>query len=132
MFVAVVVIVMLAAGACTQEPERSVEAFCAQIRAVQNIDEVIESGDTARIDAQLAQFRTAQMVAPTDIEPQVGVLVRITDELSRAMATAKSPDLAASEVFARPDLDRPAIEAAGTAVQRYAADKCQVQLKGGA
>jgi len=114
----------------SRAPERTVEAFCAQVKTVKDFDEVLASGDVGRIERQLDGLRTLREVSPPDIEAQVGTLLGITEELSKTVATAKDPDVAANEVFAKHQHDIAAITAAGQAVQTYSADKCQVPLNG--
>ena len=127
-------VLLLAAGfgapACSRDPERSVDAFCAQVKAVKDFDQVLESGDLARIERHVADLRALQQVAPAEIEKQVGVLVGISDELAHTVATAKDPDLAAKEVFAKHQGDVASITDAGTAVQNYSVDTCHVSLNG--
>jgi hypothetical protein len=125
------------AGSCSggttlfsREPERSVDAFCEQVKVVKDFDAVLASGDVARINGQLDGLQTLQKVAPTEIEAAVTTLVNITEELSRTVATAKDPDVAANEVFAKHQPDIATITAAGEAVQTYSADKCHVALNG--
>jgi hypothetical protein len=114
----------------SREPERSVEAFCAQVKVVKDFDEVLASGDVARINGQLDGLQTLRQVAPAEIEAHVATLVNITEELSRTVATAKDPDVAANEVFAKHQSDIDTITTAGEAVQNYSADKCHVPLNG--
>jgi hypothetical protein len=126
---------MVVATACgfnpfSRQPERSVDAFCAQVKTMKDLDEGLESGDIARINRQLDGFRELRDASPTDIEPQVSILVGITEELSRTVGTAKDPDVAAREVFAKHQGDLVAITAAGKAVQTYTADNCHIALNG--
>ena len=133
--IAAAVIVGASVTACgfnplAREPERSVDAFCAHVKAVQDFDEGLASGDLARINRQLDGLRELRDASPPDIEPHVSTLVGITEELSRTVATAKDPDVAANEVFAKHQGDLATITAAGEAVQTYTAENCHIALNG--
>lgn len=129
LLVAVGLAPLIAAG-CSREPERSVAAFCAQVKNVEELDAVLATGDRQRIDQQVNDLRTLQQVSPPEIEPSVGILVSVTDDLARTVATSGQPDLAADEVFTRRQGEKPAIEAAGKAMELYTYDNCRVFLNG--
>lgn len=114
------------AGACA--PRRSEESFCDQLKVVQDLDEVLAGGSGPRTAERAAQLQELHLVAPETIEPQVGRLVAVTDDLTRTMGTAADARAAAGEVFARRREEIPEITAAGRAVETYAAEHCQVEL----
>jgi hypothetical protein len=124
----VLLVAVVALAACSKNPDRSVDAFCAQIRQVKDLSSLFELGDVTRINRDLDGLRLLQQVSPPDIEPQVAVLVNISSELSRTIATAKDPDLAQKEVAQNHLNDLGSIAAAGTAVQNYTNDKCHIVL----
>jgi hypothetical protein len=115
-----------AAGACA--PQRSVERFCEQLKVVQDLDLVLAGGAATSVAERAGQLEELRLAAPEAIEPQVGRLVAVTDDLARTMGTAPDPDTAASDVFSRRRAELPEITAAGRAVEAYAAEHCQVQL----
>lgn len=115
-------------GGCDQSPERSTEAYCAQVGRVTGLDQVLAAGDTPQAGAMLGELRTLQEVAPTDIEPQVAVLVGVLADLQTTAATVGSPQAAAREVFARRQAEIPAITQAGADVEAYTQRTCNVTL----
>jgi hypothetical protein len=121
--------VSAAAIATACGPRRSVEAFCSQLKTVQDLDDVL-AGDTSGpgVGEQAGQLQELRRVAPDELEPQVARLSSVTDDLARTMGTAPDPDSAASEVFTRRQAELPEITAAGKAVETFAAEHCQLAL----
>lgn len=117
-----------AVAACSSEPDRSVTAFCAQIKTVEHFNTVLESGDQQAIERQLDQLRQVQRVSPAEIETQVGLLVSVTDDVARTLATTHDPSAAANEVAHRRPEDLAAVRDAGNAVETYALTNCGVAL----
>ena len=109
-------------------PRRSEESFCEQLKVVRDLDEVLAGGSGPRTAERAGQLQELHLVAPETIEPQVGRLVAVTDDLTRTMGTAPNAHAAATEVFARRRAELPEITAAGKAVETYAAEHCQVDL----
>lgn len=131
---AVLLGVVLAAGAasaltaCDQQPERSTEAYCAQVTKVTGLDQALASGDADRSATMLAELRTLQAVAPSEIEPQVGTLVTVLADLQTTAATVANPQDAVREVFTRRQAEVPAITQAGADVEAYTQRTCNVTL----
>ena len=116
------------AGACSKDPERSINAFCGQVKQVTSLDEVLHSGDSARIRGQLDEMRTLQQVAPAEIEPKLGLVTSFANEYASTLGTAKDPDDALNEVSVRRGADLQTVVDAATAVKAYAFDNCKVTL----
>jgi len=121
-------VLVVGLAGCNRTPERSTDAFCAQVASVQGLDQVLAGTDAARTAEQVEQLRRLQEVAPGDIEPSVARLVAITDELAHAVGSTPDAARAATDVFARHQGDLTAITDAGTAVERYALERCGVRL----
>lgn len=119
------------AGACSREPERSVAAYCQQVKSVQSLDEVLHSGDSGRITTQLEQLRALDKVAPADIEPKLAAMIPFIEDYSRTLATTKDPDSALDAVLARRKDDPSGVANAGIAVATYTFNNCQVTLGSG-
>jgi hypothetical protein len=108
--------------------DRSAESFCQQLRAVQDLDEVLATGNAARTGEQAGELQQLQRVSPEEIEPHVARLATVTDDLAQAMRTTPDADTAANEVFARRRDELPEITAAGRSVEEYAVQHCAVVL----
>ena len=119
---------VVGAASCSREPERSTDAFCKQVTSVEGLDQVLAGTDVARATQQVDQLRQLQQVSPTDIEPAVGRLVGIADEIAHALGTTPNAEAAANEVFRRHQSDLGAISDAGAQVERYALTNCDVRL----
>jgi hypothetical protein len=128
--VTVAAVVALGAGCSlwSHEPERSIAAFCRQAPGIADLDSALASGDPTRTSQEVAALHALQDASPPDIADQVGTLTSVVDELSHSVATAKDPDVAAADVFARHQSEVDAIGAAATAVQQYAATNCHLAL----
>lgn len=110
------------------QARRSPEAFCARLGTVADLDDVLVGGSPARAAERVVQLQELRSVAPEEVEPQVARLAAVTDDLARTLATTPDPGDAASEVFLRRQAELPEIEAAGTAVEHFASDHCQIVL----
>jgi hypothetical protein len=118
------------AGACSDEPERSVAAYCAQVTSLTSLDADLASGDPTRIGARAEDLRLLRQVAPAEIEPSLAVLAGITDDFARTAGTATDPADVPDEVFRGRSEDIAGIEAASTQVADYTAANCQIDLDG--
>jgi hypothetical protein len=117
--------------ACSDEPERSVSAYCAQVQALTSLDADLASGDPTRISARAEDLRRLREVAPAEIEPSVAVLAGVTDDFARTAGTATDPADVADEVFRGRGDEITGIEAASTQVAEYTAANCRIDLDGG-
>lgn len=118
------------AGACSDEPERSVAAYCSQVQAIATLDADLATGDPVRIQARADDLRALRQVAPGEIEPAVGVLLGITDDFARTAGTATDRADVADEVFRGRSDEIASIEAAGEDVATYTAANCRIALDG--
>lgn len=123
-----VAMALAVAVACSGEPERSVEAYCARVTKVQSLDEVLHSGDASRISTQLDELRALQQVAPPEIEAKVGSVTAFADDYARTLGTVKNPDDALHDVSERRKQELPAIVAASNDMQTYTYQRCNVAL----
>jgi hypothetical protein len=114
--------------ACSRSPQRSEDAFCARLADVRDLDAVLAEGDAARTRDQLAALRELQLVAPEELEPDVGRLTSLTDELAHTVGSTPDGHAAATDVFARHQTDLPEIVRSGQAVERFAGDRCHIAL----
>jgi hypothetical protein len=114
--------------ACSRSPQRSEEAFCARLAEVRDLDAVLAEGDAAGARDRVAGLRELQLVAPEDIEPHVGRLTSLTDELARTVGSTPDGHAAATDVFARHQGELPEIVRSGQAVERFATDRCHIAL----
>jgi hypothetical protein len=116
-----------AAAGCANR-QRSAEAFCAKLAAVQDLDDVLAGGSAPRAIELAADLRELRHVAPEELDPHVARLSAVTDELVSSLGTAPDPDSAASEVFTRRQAELPAITESGRAVESFATQHCQISL----
>jgi hypothetical protein len=114
--------------ACSRAPQRSEEAFCARLADVRDLDAVLAEGDATRARDQVAALRELQLVAPEELEPDVGRLTSLTDELARTVGSTPDGHAAATDVFARHQAELPEIVRSGQAGERYATDRCHIAL----
>jgi hypothetical protein len=114
--------------ACSRAPQRSEEAFCARLADVRDLDTVLADGDAARARERVASLRELQLVAPEELEADVGRLTTVTDELARTVGSTADGHAAATDVFARHQDDLAQIVQSGKAVERFAVDRCHITL----
>jgi hypothetical protein len=107
---------------------RSTEAFCAQLKVVRDLDEVLAGGSADKVAERAGQLQELQQSAPDEIAPHVSRLAGVTDDLARTMGSVPDPRAAVSDVFSRRQAELPEITASGRAVEAFAASHCEVQL----
>jgi hypothetical protein len=127
-FTALVVTGVAASGLAACARPRSAESFCAQLGTVRDLDQVLAGGDAPRTAELAGQLSELRQVAPEELDPSIGRLSNVTDDLARTMGTTPDADAAASEVFTRRRAELPEITAAGRTIESYAAEHCRVVL----
>lgn len=109
-------------------PERSVEAFCAQMTQAKTLDDALALSDPDQIAAQSEALSQAAEVAPDDIRGDVEVLAALVGDLDAAVAASTDPSQALDDALRANQAALIASEPAGEAVQSYVASNCDLEL----
>gem|GEM_PF-823680 len=120
-------------AACSDEPERSTPASCAQLTLAAGLDEALATADATALDTQSAALRQAVKVAPSDIQPAVAMVSANVDALLATIGTATGDRRGAlTEALRARESEADALTAAGTAVAAWTATNCGLDLDSGA
>lgn len=120
-------------AACSDEPERSTPASCAQLALAAGLDEALATADATALDTRSAALRQAVKVAPSDIQPAVAAISANVDALLATIGTATGDRRAAlTEALRARESEADALTAAGTAVAAWTAANCGLDLDSGA
>ena len=116
--------------ASTRQPEPSPEAFCQQLAASADLDEVL-LGDAEDIGRGAAALRRAVAVAPPEVAPDALVLADAVDRLAEgARAQPKDPQAGMDAALAAMQPELAGITAASQAVGIWASGTCGLELDG--
>jgi hypothetical protein len=107
---------------------RSDESFCPQLKAVEDLDDVLAGADATLVGQRARELQDLRSAAPEELEPHLTRLAAVTDDLAHTLGTTPDPDAAASEVFTRRQGELADITASGRAVEAYATEHCQLVL----
>jgi predicted RNA-binding Zn ribbon-like protein len=114
---------------CERSPERSLEAYCAQMQGARELDQAMATLDADRLTPGVDALRRASRVAPEEIAPQIATVLELTATLQQTMQTARTDKPEALEAALRENDDNlPAVEEAGRAVQDFTSRHCGIDL----
>jgi hypothetical protein len=118
--------------ACSDGPEPSTAALCAELATAQGLDESLAVADAEALEVQADALRRAASVAPPDIEPAVRTLSTTIDDLTGPLATATGDrrETLREQLAARQD-QADALTAAGRSLSEWSATNCGLDLDSG-
>jgi len=113
------------------QPEPGVDAFCARIAPLADLDGELGSGDPDLV--QLAgDVGEALVVAPRAVQPSLEMIAdALTTMVDAAAASGEEGQAALAAAFAAIEGDRAALERASALVEDYAGRECGVDLTPG-
>lgn len=115
-------------------PERSAEAFCAELPSVLALGSHLGALDVTGLRSDLEGLARLRAVAPADLEPDVATLSTIVHALTDAVSAGPAGESAAdaerraSDVWRERRADLPALGAAARRVDAFARTSCGVTL----
>lgn len=130
--VGVVVAAATLGSGCTDSPERSAEALCAELEATQGLDESLAVADAEALAEQADALDRATAVAPPEIEAAVGLLADVVGELATTLGTATGDRRdALGEALAERQDQVDALTEAGRSVSDWSRANCGLDLDTG-
>ena len=120
------------ATGCSDDPEPSVGALCAELEVAQGLDESLAVADAEALEGQAGALRRAVSVAPPDIEPTVRILSDAVDELTEPLTTATGDrrDTLRDQLAVSQD-QADALTAAGRTLGEWSTINCGLDLDSG-
>lgn len=126
-------VIVIALGAFlfirSRSPERSVSAYCSKMESAKSLGVALGDLDPDGIAQPYKALRAARDVAPSEIEPQMTVLVDYTAGLVAALErTSTDPVETATSWFEQHASEAEQITSAGNAVRDYTIEHCGIEL----
>jgi hypothetical protein len=112
-----------------QNPERSVDAYCAQVGAVVSLDDALGDLDAGAVQDAFTQLTQLEQVTPNDIDPQLRTVIEAIRPLVETLQTSSTDDeQAARQVLLAHQADAARVDAAAHAVDEYTSTTCHREL----
>jgi hypothetical protein len=113
-----------------RSPQPSVEAFCREMGAAQDLDESLAGFDPDLVDPDVTALRRAAGVAPPEIAAHVDAVLTLAAELEITLASARTDQAGALQATLRDrTAELAAVGEAGRAVEDYTRVNCGLELR---
>lgn len=115
-------------GRQERPPERTIEAFCQQLKSVESFDQALAELDPVAVAAAIPQLEKLEQVAPNEILVHVKLIVDTTRTIQKALRQAQSDETALDSAWRAEQPDVARIQSAGKALHDYALTNCKIDL----
>jgi hypothetical protein len=117
-------------GAGGESPEPDQAEFCTHLEAAADLTFAFDQLDLGALESLVPELEAAVAVAPLDVRDDTGVIAHYARGVLDRWQAAEPLDVpAARAAFQALDDDRARVEAAGTALEEYARDHCDLDLR---